>query len=154
MSNLTQHIGLEALNLHLMLLFLNVRRSGDSMASKLTQDFERDLSIMTFSGDVTLEDHVSVTELFYEKPTADLIVDSSEIALNPLKYNDLSAFTQMLKEKNELRPKGRTALVVHTEVHFGLARMFESLYTARELSSEIGIFRSMDEAYAWLKSDK
>lgn len=69
-------------------------------------------------------------------------------------YNELKDIVRFTKQHEALRRSGKTALVVSTDLAFGLGRMYDALAEIENLSHSVKVFRSMDEAIKWLKGDE
>jgi hypothetical protein len=52
----------------------------------------------------------------------------------------------------KVRQGGRTAVITRTTLQYGLGRMAQIFGTDNRLPFELGIFRSRDEALAWLNA--
>ncbi|MEP6668802.1 MAG: hypothetical protein ABJF10_06605 [Chthoniobacter sp.] len=79
------------------------------------------------------------------RPEMDQLFDFRQVTNAAFSDEDV----RMLATRNIFRGNSKRALVVSSDEHFGLGRMFE---TYRELEGEHGItiFREMDDALAWL----
>jgi hypothetical protein len=57
-----------------------------------------------------------------------------------------------LKGRNAFRRAARSAIVVNSEVGFGMARMFQIQQDVEKVADEsaVGIFHDVDEAVTWL----
>ena len=110
------------------------------------------------SGEVSFSEIIKAIELFYkEKPTKNVMWDFRDAdlkALLSLSYNNLQDIAKFTKQHRELRKSGKTALVVSTDVGFGLGRMYGTFAEIQNLSHSVHVFRSMDEAMKWLEEDE
>jgi len=75
-----------------------------------------------------------------------IIVPSGE------RVRDLAALSATMDDRNT---SSRFAIVAHTDIAFGLGRMYQT-YRAldRRSTKEVGVFRTMGEALAFLRRDR
>jgi len=110
------------------------------------------------TGEISSNDIIRVIESFYkENPTKNIIWnfrDADTDALLSLSYNELKDIVRFTKQHEDLRRSGKTALVVSTDLAFGLGRMYDALAEIENLSHSVKVFRSMDEAIKWLEGDE
>ena len=65
---------------------------------------------------------------------------------------DVQELSRFVREYWGKEGKSKSALIVPNDLGFGLSRMYETLSDA-DYSSEISIFKDIDEAKKWIKSD-
>ena len=120
-------------------------------------DLENNLIVRTISGELTLPDILaafndSLTDEDFSKDMnviwnfndADISVGTTDEILEIIDYI-----------KNSMDKRGsdyKIALVAPEELSFGLSRMFASY--GSELPLSIGVHRSIDDAYGWIKTEK
>jgi len=114
-------------------------------------DKERRVVISSGSGVVTLADGMAHQQRLLNDPDFDpsfsQIADFAQITQFEISASDL----EKLAEKNIFSAQSRRALIVPTDVGFGLGRMFEIM--RENLGEEnIRIFRNLDEALDWVLS--
>ena len=126
------------------------------ITSKIDQSSQLTMHITT--GEISSNDIIRVIESFYkEKPTKNVIWDFRDAdpdALLSFSYNELKDIVIFTKQHWELRRSGKTALVVSTDLGFGLGRMYDTLAEIENLSHSVQVFRCMDEAMKWLEKDE
>ncbi len=119
------------------------------MATTNQMDHENELIITTVTGLLDDEDLLAVDLLCRDnpefKPEYDQLVD--------LRLAQVQAITRDGVQALANRPPlfirtSRRAIVVATDMGYGMARMFELMRDSR--AGEIRIFREMTEAKAWL----
>jgi hypothetical protein len=119
-------------------------------------DPEHSLILTTGSG-VLADEHV----LAHKKAlNADPDYDASMKELSDLRaVTDLSVTTQGVsamagydRDNPDTEGRHRLALVASEDVVFGMARMYQM--TTVESDSRVGVFRTIEEARAWLDADE
>ncbi|MBU0768680.1 MAG: hypothetical protein KJ687_06290 [Proteobacteria bacterium] len=127
-----------------------------TITSQIDQSGQLTTHIAT--GEISSTDIIRVIESFYkENPTKNIIWnfrDADTDALLSLSYNELKDIVRFTKQHEALRRSGKTALVVSTDLAFGLGRMYDTLAEIENLSHSVKVFRSMDEAIKWLEGDE
>lgn len=115
-------------------------------------ELDRDKGIVRSwaTGDLTEEESRS----HYTKLAADPQFDSSFHQICDLtEVTDLEASSKFLQElamKSVFSEGSRRAFVAPADLHFGLARMLQVFCDIE--GSEVGVFRTVAEAEAWLRS--
>lgn len=124
-------------------------RNGRVMPATYRLDPERRLVVITLAGVVTGAELDEVRTQIREDPAFDpsfsVLVDASE--LNP------AALTgQVVRARAAAPPPGRmrVAVVAPADAVFGIARMYQMMVEGS--GKPVGVFRSTDEAMAWLAS--
>ena len=95
--------------------------------------------------DMELVDHPDWT------PGTDMLFDFRQLDMSHLQMSDVRESSLFVRTLSERFGKGRLACVMGTTVDYGLARAWE-LMTENDVSLQIKIFRSADEAWAWVDS--
>lgn len=106
---------------------------------------DRNLLVVRVTGTVTDADFDD--EKFPDVPAGTLeLLDLAEAG--PAEISN--ARVRQIAEADVRRPEriDRMAILVATDVGFGLARMYQTL--SSEMNTEVRIFRDRDEAMAWL----
>jgi hypothetical protein len=62
----------------------------------------------------------------------------------------MRTFIKKAARLGKARKNGRTAVVVRTQLQYGLARMAETFTELASVSYRVQVFRSKEEAHAWL----
>lgn len=114
-------------------------------------DKERRLVISTGTGVFLAADALDHQERLCKDPDFDptfsQLMDLTQITEYNIGLDDM----HKLAQREVFAPESRRAIVVQTDLAYGLARMFEML---RENAGELGIrvFRNLDEAFDWVLS--
>ena len=112
---------------------------------------ERDLTILTLTGPVAAADVVGALRDFYAGPcTAKALWDFTGSDLHAAKMTDLAAVLTAAKTLAPRRAGGKTALVVPSDLGFGMARMYESMAELKNHPVGHGVFRNREDALHWL----
>jgi hypothetical protein len=121
-------------------------------------DQSSQLTTHVVTGEVSITDIIGVIESFYkEKPTNNVIwnfCDADTDALLSISYDGLKDIARFTKQHEDLRKSGKTALIVSTDLAFGLGRMYDTIAEIEHLSHSVKVFHSMDEANKWLEGDE
>ena len=81
-----------------------------------------------------------------------ILWDLSGSDLSELTSDHLRQIISVAKQYAHLRERGKTALYATVPLGFGIARMYEILAEANQVPIPNRVFRSIDEAMAWLES--
>jgi ATP phosphoribosyltransferase regulatory subunit HisZ len=115
-------------------------------------DMERRLVMSTATGVLTLADALAHQEELSKDPEFDpsfsQLMDATQITEVALEGEDV----RKLAQRTIFSPESRRAILVKSDLAYGLGRMFEIL---RETRGEHGIriFRNPDEALDWVLSE-
>lgn len=117
-------------------------------------DRDADLTIHTIEGAFTWKDVIATIDEYYRgQATTFVIWDYSDARNEHCSEDNLKAIARAAGKYVHVRAGGKTALVVPTDLLFGMARVFEALAEAENMPIAIQCFRYISEASAWLKSD-
>lgn len=110
---------------------------------------------ITFEGAVTAEQlgiaHAEFRRHPAYAPRIDELLDFSTTTINRLSQSDISSIRRFMKTRRD-RHHIQSAIVVGSDVDYGVGRMFGSLVEADpSVPVEYGIFRDITEAVAWLR---
>ena len=112
-----------------------------------------EITVLRVTGKMAAEQIIDELTRFYEEEfTNNLIWDFSNAEGKDLSSNDLHKIVTHSKEYGYLRKNGKTAFVISTSLGFGLSRMYDSLARVADHPVNYAVFRSYDEAVAWIKS--
>jgi hypothetical protein len=124
------------------------------MPIAFTTDPSRELTTLTATGGITVEDIMAVVKGFKDDlPEKNILWDFSEAYPDdPFDAADMDRIASLAKNNLNLRkqPDGKTAYVATSDFVFGITRMYASYLELQGPSHDIQVFRSLDEAYAWL----
>jgi len=84
------------------------------------------------------------------RPEAPSLFDARDAQLDAFAGTEVRHVVETVIKFRGAPPGTKTAIVMAHDLGFGLARMFEQQFEAKE-SSDVMVFRDMDEAMAWLK---
>jgi len=127
--------------------FLNMAQ----IQKKIIKD--KNLTVIEVSGRLTVNEVISFFKEFYESEfTLNLLWDLSKSDLSGLTGDHLRKIISSAKKYAHLREGGKTALYTAVPLGFGIARMYEILAEANQVPIPNRVFRSIDEAMAWLES--
>lgn len=138
-------------------LFPSVSQSVQTALGSLVIVFRyrSDLDAVHFeiSGDFTLTEYLEAMKAFLEserfRPGIPSIWDFRQVEEASITGEDLRAIAGYQEQIAANRgPTWRVALVVASDLSYGLSRMFEAY--AKSAPNEVTVFRSMEEAEAWI----
>ena len=113
-------------------------------------DRDRDLTVVTVTGQVSMADLLSELRAFYGGPfTSKVLCDFSGSKVPDLTIERLRAFVTEARVLARQRLSGKTALVGQG-AGYGMARMYEALSTMTGHPIPIAVFRTTAEALTWL----
>jgi hypothetical protein len=116
-------------------------------------DKDRKLVMSTGSGVLTLADALAHQEKLSKEPDFDpsfsQLVDLTQVT--NLEFSSVDV--RRLAQKSSFSPTSRRAVLVGSDIVYGLSRMYEAF---RSISGEKGIriFRDLNEALEWVLSKK
>ena len=120
---------------------------------KINTITDQDLTSIVFSGKVLPADIINALKDLYEfETTSKVIWNFSDCDVTSLLYDDLSSFIDAAKGFAHRRVNGKTALVGSSDLAFGIGRMHITLADLERYPIPLQIFRSVDEALAWLNA--
>jgi hypothetical protein len=122
------------------------------MGHRFSVGREGRLLIVTFEGEIAPEEEqralLEVAQVPGLLPTADVLVDR-RLARTTVGPEHVGPQVDLARSKFPTEGRPRMALVVTADYDFGMMRMLE-LRGADELPHEMRVFRSLDDACAWL----
>ena len=86
------------------------------------------------------------------RPEANSLCDLREAHVEAFAGAEIRRIVDTVLKHRGAPPGARTAIVVGRDLSYGLARMFEQQLEAKS-PSDVTVFREMDEAMVWLRSD-
>jgi len=118
---------------------------------KVHQDSERELTVFTAEGMIRADDVATAIETFYRNAvTLNVLWDISGADVSRIEASDIEKIVHLSVAHGETRVGGKTAVVATEDLTFGLSRVYETLKEAEQLPFQTSVFRSLDDAYAWL----
>ena len=116
-------------------------------------DPDRRLTIHVCSGDLTAKEFIEAIERFYDlEPTPHNLWDLSHAKLAGLSLEAIREVAVSTHSKAPEREPGKTALVSSEDLAYGLAKMYSAFSEMTGHSATVEVFRSTEEADAWLAS--
>ena len=117
-------------------------------------DQANDLATFTATDNFTFDEVMAVIEKFYDTPTKNVVWDLKcvyELNFSLEEVRDIASYQQRLESSTRIN--GKTAIVASEDLIFGLGRMFQSFSEMSKVPIAVMIFRTMEEAEAWLADD-
>ena len=114
---------------------------------------DKEITVLKVTGDVTCDQIIGeLTRIYEEEITNNYIWDFASAVVKNLTGNDLQQIIAHAKEYRHLRENGKTAFIISTSLGYGLGRMYDSLAQVADHPVKHGVFRSYDDAFAWIGS--
>ena len=82
--------------------------------------------------------------------TIDWIWDLSEASAKQMTSADMQRLASFASANAHDRPKGKTAIVVPTDLGFGMGRMLETYGQFADVPFQVRIFRTQSQALQWM----
>ncbi len=122
------------------------------MPFKSRVEEEHDATIVISSGDESFEEFMDAIVSFYaDRPTRNVIVDFFGKPPFRLTSEQVARLARLGERQDGSRFGGKTALVADRDCNFGIMRMFEALGKFSGLPFEVRVFRSVGQAWEWLR---
>lgn len=126
------------------------------MTIKFKKDENKELTVITIIGDITIDKVMVAYKKFFNNPTKNVLWDYrlhdvSDYFLESNEFKRIFEFVALNKNK---RSGGKTAYVVSNAILTGMAKTIQELVKAEKLPWEMKTFKSIDEAMHWLEDDK
>lgn len=114
-------------------------------------DRKRDLTVQTVSGNVSGDDLIlAIREFFAGDKTSHTLWDFRDADLSSLSGETVRRVAAEAFRLTNQIPSGKTAIVAHSDLVFGLGRMFEAFQEISRSSRSHQTFRSMGAALEWI----
>jgi hypothetical protein len=115
-----------------------------------------DAVLFEISGEFTIADYMEAMKRFQQseffRPGIPSIWDFRQVMPEGVTREDLRAIADYQEEiASERGPTWKVALVVSSDLGYGLSRMFEAYADAAP--NEVMVFRNMEKAEAWIASE-
>ena len=118
-------------------------------------DLQQELSVVSATGTLTAREIGEVIDAYYAGVWTRLILwDFSSADLSRIKTEEVASLVQSTLRYSDRRKDGRTALLLPSDLAFGMGRMFEMLADLQGDSPttvQYRSFRDRSEAFAWLQ---
>ncbi len=117
-----------------------------------TYDLPNDLTVAKATGKMTSDDFKEWAEEYYvgDKITSLHLWDVTEADLSEITIEEIKEDAKRTKLLAGVRNGGKTAIVTHKDLEFGISRMSQAHHEIEVESVEYHTFRSIDEAKEWL----
>ncbi len=125
------------------------------MSITISVDNDKHLTTHTVIGEISFEEVMSTLKQYWEgQPTMFLLWDFRKGSMAQLSYVDLERIVDYVTFHSEKRAGGKSAVVVSRDLEYGLARVLDTLRDIRKVHSQLGVFRSVEEANQWLDEEE
>ena len=113
-------------------------------------DPDRRLIVVTYIGAVTLADIVAAQQMARADPAFDpafaVLMDGLHADFSALTAQDLAK----IASRTPSSQGGRRAILVNSQLNYGLARMFSSISEAQGQPFPVALFDKLEDALRWL----
>ena len=124
------------------------------MPIKTTQDKGQNLTTHVVTGLIVEEEMYKALDVFYEHYNTPLLLwDMSEAEMDNVTPEMLRNFIRKAAKIGVRRRDGKTAVVAISDLQYGFGRMSEMLFELESGPFSFRVFRSRQDAMAWLTSD-
>ena len=124
------------------------------MPVKTVIDLGKDFTEHIATGDVIDEEMFEAQRDFYENgPTRFQLWDMTGCSVTLVTIGGMRTFIERAAQKGKARKNGKTAVIVSSQLQFGLARMAEAFGEFSSLPFAFHIFREREGALAWFNED-
>ncbi len=111
----------------------------------------KDITVLRLTGEIDVNQIIDELDRFYEGEfTNNVIWDLSDAEGKNLSSNDLHIIVSHAKELGHLRKNGKTAFIISSSLGYGMGRMYDSFAQVINHPVKHSVFRSYDEAVAWI----
>ncbi|MDJ0889039.1 MAG: hypothetical protein QNI89_17170 [Desulfobacterales bacterium] len=118
---------------------------------KKTYEPNNDLTTFKVTGKLTGADlYDCVSNFFGGSVTLNTLWDITEAEVPVGSADEISNLAHYVRNLSYARHGGKTAIISHNDLGYGMSRMLGTLYEMEKVPFEIHVFRSIDEATQWL----
>ena len=115
-------------------------------------DREKDLTVISFAGEITGHEIIAEMEEYYSGRTTTMVIwEFSRVKGPGLSTEELQAVAAAGRKYSEVRRGGKSAIVASEDLMYGLSRMYEAFTEMDGHPVKNKVFRSMEEARQWLE---
>ena len=120
--------------------------------ARIKIDIVDTIAVITLSGPIQADEIIKTLDSLFQKAeyVSGCSVWDFRKAQGESTFNEIRKIAQFAGEHRGSRPEGRVALVVSSELHFGLSRIYQAL--TEGLPFHIEIFKSFGQALSWAKA--
>lgn len=116
-----------------------------------TYDLVQNLTIIRAVGKMEPGDFREWTARYYTGTvTLHTLWDLTQADLSAIQADDLRNDAAHTKDLADVRKGGKTAIVSANTLAYGMSRMLEAFYGLEEMPFDVQVFRTLEEARAWL----
>jgi len=114
-------------------------------------DSNKQLTTHTLIGKITVDDLLAEIKKFYDTdPTPNNLWNLLDADVSTIQTLDIKRLSQFPREYVPSRVGGKTILLSSHHLAYGLSRMYEMYAKIAGQRVEIQVFRSLEDAEAWL----
>lgn len=127
------------------------------MAVKLDYVSSLNILIGTMEGKLTLEMYKQTMDeiISSDQYPSDVYTlwDLRKLDFSSIDRNFVEQVTLIRKDINRVRKNAKLGMVVDSDLAFGMTRMYQILSEMEDLTQEVQIFKSIEEAKEWLSGN-
>ncbi len=117
-------------------------------------DQENKLTIFTAEGNSTFEEFMVALKSFYDgDPTLNVLWNLEQSAVWDLSGHQIKKLAQYAPRFDKSRDRAKAAIVVSDELSTAISKLFVLFGQSNELKMKIKIFKTLHDAFAWIKAD-
>ena len=117
-------------------------------------DEKRNLTVQTCTGVISSQEiEEAIMSVYDGKPTRNQLWDLTGANVENIDRSSIRQFAKLVSERGHGRSGGKTAIVSSVDLGFGLARVYGVMADITDQQIEVRVFRSIDEANAWVDED-
>lgn len=121
------------------------------MPIDITSDFIKNVTHFKARGEIAFAELLAASKAFYAgDPTLHSLFDITEGTVSGLSPADLNEIVAYLQKVSSRRVAGKTAIVVHQDIDFGIGKMFQAMSAISGYTPQVRIFRCCTEADRWI----
>ncbi len=118
---------------------------------KKTYDLNKNLTTFKITGQMMAGDlYDCLAQYFGGKVTLRTLWDITEAQIPSATVDEISDLAQYVRNMADARMGGKTAIISKDDLGYGMSRMLGTLYELEQVPFEIQVFRSLEDARAWI----
>ncbi|GAB4182054.1 MAG: hypothetical protein Kow00108_18930 [Calditrichia bacterium] len=114
---------------------------------------EKDLIVHTSTGEITLDEIKNIIEDFYAQkqlPALNVIWDFTKAVYQNPDVQKIRDLAERINQMSHSRQGGKTAVVVASDLYYGLGRIYQAHSENYNQIAPVMIFRSLQDATSWI----
>lgn len=116
-----------------------------------TREIDIDLTTVIAEGQIEVKDLLNWIKEYYEGTVTDLIFwDLTRANVSPISDSGFAELFDALRDRDEIRAWGKTALVFGDESGYKTGKDFMKWSESKDIEFEIRAFRDLNKARLWL----